>query len=130
MIREKVAAVIAGKHFMAVLSDGSQARKTGNEKELVLVRTEKEGLPVYYVVSLLEMADFGGCDAESLKAGLDSVFENGYEVKPAVEQTILTLEEMKNEDDDTINSFLRKFNLSDENNLVTVVSEYPKAGHE
>ncbi|XP_057313455.1 uncharacterized protein LOC130654829 [Hydractinia symbiolongicarpus] len=77
VIREKVASVISGKHFMAVQSDGSQARKTGNEKELVLVRTEKEGLPVYYMVSLLEMADFGGCDAESLKAGLDSVFENG-----------------------------------------------------
>ena len=76
VIREKVAAVIAGKHFISLLSDGSQARKTGNEKELVLVRTEKQGIPVYYVVSLLEMAEFGGTDAQSLKTALDSVFTN------------------------------------------------------
>lgn len=31
-IREKCAAVIARKHFMALMSDGSQARKTGSEK--------------------------------------------------------------------------------------------------
>lgn len=46
MIREKVAAVVASNHFLSVLTDGSQARKTGSEKELVLVRTEKEGIPV------------------------------------------------------------------------------------
>lgn len=63
---------------MAVLSDGSQARKTGNEKELVLVRAEKGGVPVYFVASLLEMSEFGGADAESLKMGIDSVFgDNG-----------------------------------------------------
>lgn len=74
-IREKVAGVIAGAHFMSVLSDGSQARKTGSEKELVLVRTMKAGLPVYFVVSLLEMSSFGGCDADSLKKAIDSVFQ-------------------------------------------------------
>ena len=37
-----------------------------SEKELVLVRTTKAVLPVYFVVSLLEMAQFGVNDAESL----------------------------------------------------------------
>ena len=60
---------------MSVLSDGSQPHKTGSEKELVLVRTTKADLPVYFVVSLLEMAQFGGTDAESLKNAVDSVFE-------------------------------------------------------
>ena len=60
---------------MSVLSDGSQARKTGSEKELVLVRVEKLGIPVYFVISLLEMASFGGTDAASLKLALDSVFQ-------------------------------------------------------
>ena len=62
---------------MAMLSDGSQARKTGNEKELVLVRIEKCGIPTYFVVALLEMAEFGGTDALSLKQALDSVFQMG-----------------------------------------------------
>ena len=52
---------------MSVLSDGSQPCKTGIEKELVLVRTTKAGFSVYFVDSLLEMAQFGGTDAESLK---------------------------------------------------------------
>ena len=30
----KIAAIVARKQFMAMLSDGRQARKTGNEKEL------------------------------------------------------------------------------------------------
>ena len=54
-------------------SYGSQVRKTNNEKELVLVRVEKNGIPVYFVVALLEMAEFGGTDAISLKKDLDSV---------------------------------------------------------
>ena len=38
-------------------SYSSQVRKTNNEKELVLVRAEKNGIPVYFVVALLEMAE-------------------------------------------------------------------------
>ena len=30
-------------------SDGNQARKTNDEKELVLLRIKKEGVPVYLV---------------------------------------------------------------------------------
>ena len=75
-IREKVAGTVANKKFMAMLSNGSQARKTNDEKELLLLRIEKEGVPVYLVGSLLEMADFGGTDAPSLKNALDSVFND------------------------------------------------------
>ena len=57
-----------------MLSDGNQARKTNDEKELVLLRIKKEGVPVYLVTSLLEMADFGGTDKHSFKNALDSVF--------------------------------------------------------
>ena len=82
-IREKVACLIAGSHFMSILTDGSQARKTKSEKELVLVRTTKAGIPVYFVVSLLEMASFGGGNAESLKKAIDSVFsEDGIHPTP------------------------------------------------
>ena len=61
---------------MAVLP-GSQARKTGNEKELILVRVERFGIPVYFIVWLLDMAAFGGTNVDVLRKGLDSVFETG-----------------------------------------------------
>ena len=76
-IREKVGRIVANRKFMAMLSDRSQARKTNEKKELVLLRTEKEGVvPVYSVASLLEMADFGGTGAHFLKNVLDSVFND------------------------------------------------------
>ena len=50
-------------------------RKTGNEKELVVVRVERFGILVYFVVSLLDKATFGGTNVDTLKKGLDSVFE-------------------------------------------------------
>lgn len=78
-MKEKCAAVIAGRHFISILSDGSQARKTNDEKELILVRTERNGIPVYFVVSLLEMANLGGSTADSIKKAIDSVFSNGSE---------------------------------------------------
>ncbi len=78
-VREKCAAVIASKHFMSLMSDGSQARKTGSEKELVMVPVERNGIPCYLIVSLLEMSEYGGVDANSIKMGIDSIFnqENG-----------------------------------------------------
>ena len=61
---------------MAVLP-GSQARKTGNEKELILVRVERFGIPVYFIVWLLDTAAFGGTNVDVIRKGLDSVFEIG-----------------------------------------------------
>ena len=39
-VKEKVAAVVASKNPMSLLSDGSQERKTKKEKEIVLIRIE------------------------------------------------------------------------------------------
>eukprot|EP00112_Aurelia_sp_Birch-Aquarium-sp1_P000486 Seg10468.1 transcript_id=Seg10468.1/GoldUCD/mRNA.D3Y31 product="Zinc finger protein 862" protein_id=Seg10468.1/GoldUCD/D3Y31 len=49
--------------------------KTNDKKELVLVRAERNGIPVYFVVSLLEMADLGGTNANSIKAAIDGIFK-------------------------------------------------------
>lgn len=87
-IREKVAGIVANK-FMVMLSNGSQARKTNDEKELVLLRIEKEVVPVYLVASLLEMADFGGTDSHYLKNVLDSVFNDTGNVTLADYETKL-----------------------------------------
>jgi len=73
-ITEKIADIIGKKPFMALLSDGSQARKTGSDKEAVLVRVKHSGVPCYFFVALCNMADFGGGNAESLKLALDCVY--------------------------------------------------------
>ncbi len=61
---------------LSILSDGSQARKTGKEKGLVLIRCERNGIPTYIVLSLLEMQKFGGGNADSIINGINSLFEN------------------------------------------------------
>ena len=84
-IKEKVAVIMRSTHFFNLLSDGSQARKTGSEKELVLIRVERGGIPTYIYLSLLEMSNFGGTDAESLKTGIDSIFaQDGF---PPLDET-------------------------------------------
>jgi len=76
-VEEKCAVILGSKNFMTILSDGSQARKTGAEKEMVLICLERNGLPCYIVASLLEMEDWGGSGAEALKAGIDDIFSVG-----------------------------------------------------
>jgi hypothetical protein len=73
-IKEKVTKIINDKSFFSILSDGSQARKTKDEKELILVRVEREGTPAYFVVSLLDMNNLGGMGANAIKNGIDSIF--------------------------------------------------------
>ncbi|XP_065655360.1 zinc finger protein 862-like [Hydra vulgaris] len=73
-IKEKIAKIVKEKNFFSILSDGSQARKTKDEKELVLVRVERDGIPAYLVVSLLEMNSLDGVNANTIKKGIDSIF--------------------------------------------------------
>ena len=48
---EKCAVILGSANFMSLLTDGSQARKTGHEKEMVLVRTERNCLYSFTVTS-------------------------------------------------------------------------------
>ena len=73
-VQEKCAVILSGTDFFSILSDGSQARKTKAEKELVLIRTERNGIPVYIVASLLEMEKFGGGNADAIVNGINSLF--------------------------------------------------------
>ena len=58
VIREKVAVMLCSSTAFSILTDGSQPRKTGSEKEIILVRFEREGIPIpipipipmYYVI--------------------------------------------------------------------------------
>lgn len=65
---------ILSQGSFSVLSDGSQARKTGCEKELVFVRVLHKGAPVYFVVALQDMDSYGAVNAENLKQAIDDVF--------------------------------------------------------
>ena len=76
-ITEKCAGIVTGSDFMSILSDGSQARKTKDEKELVLVRVERNGVPIYFFVSLLEMARLGGSNSDSINTAIDNIFQQG-----------------------------------------------------
>ncbi|XP_065677699.1 zinc finger protein 862-like [Hydra vulgaris] len=75
-VHEKCCKILENCNFFSILSDGSRARKTGKEKELVLVRTERNGIPIYMVTELLEMSQLGGSDSNSVTAGINSVFES------------------------------------------------------
>ena len=46
VIRNKITNIVTNATAFSILSDGSQARKTGSEKELVVVRTSRDGYPV------------------------------------------------------------------------------------
>ena len=47
------------------------------------------GIPAYFVASLLEMSDWGGTDAESLKRGVDSIFIDDGKIQVVDYQTKL-----------------------------------------
>jgi hypothetical protein len=72
-IREKLAAKL-GSCCFSILTDGSQPRKTGQEKEMVMVRTVNDGVPVFYVVALVDMDSYGNANADNLKKAIDEVF--------------------------------------------------------
>ncbi|XP_077989284.1 zinc finger protein 862-like [Glandiceps talaboti] len=75
-IRRKIAEVLCSAACFSVLSDGSQARKTGSEKELVLVKTVKAGVPVFLTAALQDIDVYGEANAGNIKESLDDVFKS------------------------------------------------------
>ncbi|CAB4029586.1 Hypothetical predicted protein, partial [Paramuricea clavata] len=69
-----------------ILTDGSQARKTKAEKEMVLIRTKRNGIPIYIVASLLEMEKFGGGSAGAIFNGINSLFKESAPFAMSPEQ--------------------------------------------
>ena len=58
-VQEKVTGILVKKDFMSLLTDGSQARKTGDDKEMVLLRIEHNG--IYSRNVLLKTRSQGSC---------------------------------------------------------------------
>ena len=74
-IRRKLTSMISSCSAFSVLSDGSQARKTGNEKELVMVRVVRSGRAMYFVVALEDIDSYGDATAENLLKSIDNAFQ-------------------------------------------------------
>ncbi|XP_065667917.1 uncharacterized protein LOC136088170 [Hydra vulgaris] len=74
-VLEKSNLILNQSHFYSILPDGSQARKTGVDKELVLLKTTLKGSPVTMFAHLIDCNDYGGTDAAFLKLGIDSIFD-------------------------------------------------------
>ena len=68
-IRDKLSVIMCSVNAFSVLSDGSQARKTVHEKELV-----GGGIPVYYCVALQDVDEYGDANADNLKICIDDCF--------------------------------------------------------
>ena len=76
-IRDKLAVILSSAKAFSILTDGSEAIKTGMEKELVFVRVICGGIPVYFCAALQQDCnEFGGTDADSLKLAIDTAFDN------------------------------------------------------
>ena len=74
-MREYCEQITKESPFISVLSDGSQARKTKEDKELLFARVVKNGSPTYMLLTLLNMSEYGGTDANSIKSAIDGVFD-------------------------------------------------------
>ncbi|XP_033632523.1 zinc finger protein 862-like [Asterias rubens] len=66
VIRSKLTSILCSAPAFSVLSDGSQTRKTGNEKELVMVRVVKDGHPKFFVAALENVDSYGDATAGNL----------------------------------------------------------------
>eukprot|EP00117_Sycon_ciliatum_P008181 scpid79301/ scgid10997/ len=65
-ILKTIVAQVSQATAFSVLSDGSQARKTGSEKELVLVHLVKQGLPTFFTLGLMNVDDYGDATSANL----------------------------------------------------------------
>ena len=71
--QDKLAVVLSSAKALNILTDGSEARKTGMERELVHVI--RGGIPVYFCAALQDCNKYGGTDADSLKLAIDTAFD-------------------------------------------------------
>ena len=78
-MREDISAILGSLNFYATAEDGSQARKTGSEKELVYMKTVIRGQPIELLLKCVHMDDYGS-DAADLKEAFDDVFNKEYKM--------------------------------------------------
>ncbi|ELU10088.1 hypothetical protein CAPTEDRAFT_187247 [Capitella teleta] len=75
-----------GSCFFSILTDGSQPKKTGAEKEMVMVRLTDDGLPKFFVVGLIDLDQYGNVTSDNLKKAIDDFFIKQLQVTEGVYQ--------------------------------------------
>ncbi|XP_050392676.1 uncharacterized protein LOC126811174 [Patella vulgata] len=73
-VRDKITGIIESASAFSLLTDGSQARKTNSEKELVLIRVVRDGKPIFACAALQDIDDYGDADASNIKQAIDDAF--------------------------------------------------------
>ena len=58
-VRAKCSQILKQSNFLSLYRYGSQAQNTSKEKELILIRTPKNGHSEYLVIGLLKILRFG-----------------------------------------------------------------------
>lgn len=79
-VRVKIGSILNDSTAFGILCDGTRARKTGSEKELVMVRVVHNGEAKYYTVALKNMDQYGSANADNLKKAIDDVFTGAVPV--------------------------------------------------
>lgn len=81
-VRNDIKSILGMANFFAGEMDGSEARKTREEKELVYCKVVIRGQPVELLLRCQKMNDFGGVDAACTKKAFDDAFTKKYGVSP------------------------------------------------
>ena len=71
-VRSKISSILTSSSSFSLLTDGSQARKTKSEKELIFLRTVKGGRPLFFCVALENVDDYGDATADYLKKSIEN----------------------------------------------------------
>lgn len=88
-LRSDIKSILLLSNFFAGEMDGSEARKTKDEKELVYCKVVIRGQPVELFLKCQKMADFGGVDAACTKQAFDGAFLQDYGVSDERYQNLL-----------------------------------------
>lgn len=75
-MREDMKAMLKCANLFSCEMDGTEARKTRDEKELIYVKLVVNGQPIELFLKCQKMSKFGGVDALCLKNAIDDAFAN------------------------------------------------------
>ena len=84
--RRKLLSILTEASFFSILTDGSQARKTGCEKELILARVVRSGESTFYCIGLQDIDSYGDATSDNLKLSIDHAFLEMLNLPPLMYQ--------------------------------------------
>ena len=86
--RRKLLSILTEASFFSILTDGSQARKTGCKKELILARVVRSGESTFYCIGLQDIDSYGDTTSYNLKLSIDHAFLEMLNLPPLMYQKV------------------------------------------